>query len=341
MARRLLIALGGNAIKQSHELGTTEEQFRNVQNTVKQISEVIKRGSKEDRLAITHGNGPQVGNLLLQQEVSSHLLPPQSLDVISAMTQGQIGYMIQQSLTNMLKKIGGFASKIPVISIVNQVLVRKDDPDFRDPSKPIGNFLSKKEVEVLVKEKGFILNPPPGDAFLDKKLKGLVIKQVKPATYEKPYRRVVPSPDPIQNIEGEFIRMSIDSGAIVICSGGGGIPVILNEKGEYEGVFAVIDKDLAGERVAEAIGANEFIILTDVEYVKLNYGKSNEENVKSMSVNDAKKYLLEGHFLQGSMEPKIKACIRFLEWGGERAAIGHLNKTLEVVEGRNGTQIYR
>jgi len=313
---RIFIALGGNAIKKANEKGTYEEQVRNVKNTCRQLVELIKRGYE---VIITHGNGPQVGSLAIQQELSKNIVPPQPLHVLGAMTQGQIGYMIQQTLTNMLKKEG---IKKPVVTVITQTLVNPNDPAFKNPSKPIGSFYSKREAEKLAKERGYI------------------IKKVKPHG-EKAYRRVVPSPEPIEIIEGEAIRKMVDMGMVVIASGGGGIPVIKNEKGELEGVNAVIDKDLAGERLAEAVNADIMLILTDVEKVKLNFGKPDEKDIDSMSVEEAKKFLKEGHFPPGSMGPKVLACIRFVEHGGKKAIITSLEKALEALEGKTGTHIYK
>lgn len=340
MTKRLLIALGGNAIKQASEEGTAEEQFRNVATTCKQIVRLMRR-VEAGSIAITHGNGPQAGNLLLQQEEALHAgVPAQTLDVVGAMTQGQIGYMFQQTLQNFLKDAGGTLSEIPVVSIVTQVLVSPDDPDFLDPTKPVGNFFTKEEAENLVREKGYVINPKPGREYLDKKMKGYVIKEVKPTgSTPKPFRRVVPSPDPIKNIEGETIKMLVDKGAMVVASGGGGIPVVMNKDGHLEGVFAVIDKDKAGERMAEAINATDFLILTDVEYAMLNFGKQNQKPIHEMTNKEAEAYLAEGHFIAGSMGPKVEACVRFVKWGGERATISSLDKVLDAYDGKTGTHI--
>lgn len=313
MVKTIVIALGGNAIKKAEERGTAEEQFRNVRETCKQILGMIKRGYK---VVITHGNGPQAGNLLIQQE-ASEVVPPQPLDVVGAMTQGQIGYMLQQTLINYLKKSG---LNTPVVTVLTQVLVDKNDPDFKDPSKPVGPFYAEKEAKRLAEKKGY------------------VIKKVRPVG-EKVYRRVVPSPDPIAIIEKNAIKRLVDAGVIVIASGGGGIPVVINEDGSLEGVEAVIDKDLAGEKLAEVVNADIFLILTDVEKVKLNYGKTNEKNLDRMTLAEVKRYLKEGHFLSGSMKPKIMACIRFLESSEEKAIITSLDKATEALEGKTGTLI--
>lgn len=236
------------------------------------------------------------------------------------MTQGQIGYMLQQSLINFFKEEN---IEVPVATLVTQVLVREDDPDFQDPSKPVGPFYTKEEAEEL------------------KKTKGYIIKKVKPGE-GRVYRRVVPSPDPIKPIEAEAIRRLANAGVIVIASGGGGIPVVIDkETGRLRGVEAVIDKDLAGERLAEVINADKFLILTDVEKAKLNFGKPNEKDIDRMTVSEAKKYLQEGHFLAGSMGPKVKACIRFIEWGGKEAIITSLDKAVEALKGETGTHIVR
>jgi carbamate kinase len=318
--KRILIALGGNAIKQAHEKGSAEEQFKNVSVTAKHIVSMVEKLGKDDRLIITHGNGPQSGNLALQQEIAKQEIPAQPLDVVGAMTQGQIGYMLQNTIENMMAAKG---LKIPVICVVNQVLVDKNDQEFvgENASKPVGNFLTEEEAMKMKNEKGWI------------------VKKVKP-TAPKPWRRVVPSPDPIANVEAEAIKILVNAGAIVIASGGGGIPVY-KENGKLMGVEAVIDKDLAGERLAEVVEAETLLVLTDVEKAKLNFGKPDEKAIDRMTVSEAKKYLSEGHFLAGSMGPKVKACIRFLEWGGDEAIITSLDKAVEALEGKTGTWLVK
>ena len=316
MSKVVVVALGGNAIKKANERGTAEGQLRNVRETCRQILEIIKEGYK---VVITHGNGPQAGNLLIQQEEASKIVSPQPLDVVGAMTQGQIGYMLQQTLINYLKEAG---LNTPVVTVLTQVLVDKNDPDFHEPSKPVGSFYAEEEAERLAEKKSY------------------VIRKVRPVG-EKTYRRVVPSPDPRAIVESNAIKWLIDAGAIVIASGGGGIPVAMKGDGSLEGVEAVIDKDLAGEKLAEVANADVFLILTDIEKVKLNYGKPNEKDLNRMTLADAKRYLQEDHFLPGSMKPKITACVRFLEHGGEKAVITSLDKATEALEGRTGTLISR
>jgi carbamate kinase len=236
------------------------------------------------------------------------------------MTQGQIGYMLQQMLDNQLHDLG---LKVPVLAVVNRVRVSRDDPEFQgeNASKPVGNFLTEEEVRKLKQE-----HPE------------YIFKRVKPGE-GKVWRRVVPSPQPMGNVEAEAIKRLVDSGVIVIASGGGGIPVVLDPDGHLRGVEAVVDKDLAGEKLAEVINADTFLILTDVEKVKLNLGKPDEREIDRMTLSEAKRYLGEGHFLAGSMGPKVEACIRFLEWGGKRAIITALDKVIEALDGKTGTEI--
>jgi carbamate kinase len=307
-----MIALGGNAIKQPDESGTLEEQMRNVVTACGQIAEIARRGND---IIITHGNGPQVGNLAIQQENAQDIVPPQPLVVLGAMTQGQIGYMMQQSLRNLLSDDGW-----EVVTAVTQVLVDKNDPDFTDPHKPVGPFYTEEEAERLRSEKGW------------------TIVKVRPNS-DRQWRRVVPSPIPLGIIEGKAIKKMVDSGMIVIASGGGGIPVIRNEGGKLEGVDAVIDKDRAGEVLAEDVGADVLLILTDVDSAKLDYGKPDERPIKRMTVSEARRYSNEGHFLPGSMGPKVEACIKFVEQGGEKAIITSLAKAADALEGRAGTTV--
>ena len=310
----LVIALGGNAIKKAEEEGTYEEQLRNVKETCKQILEVIVRGY---RVVITHGNGPQAGNLLIQQEDSVRLVPTQPLDVVGAMTQGQIGYMLQQSLTNYGQELG---LSIQVAVVLTQVAVDENDSDFKNPSKPVGPFYTRRQAEKLADEKGYL------------------IKEVKPFG-RKSYRRVVPCPDPKAIVEKDLIKRLVETDYIVIASGGGGIPVVVGDNGKLRGIEGVVDKDLAAEKLAEVVGANTLLILTDVEKVKTNFGKTNESDVDKMTLAEAKNHLEEGHFLPGSMKPKIIACIRFLERGGRKAIITSLDKAVEALDGKTGTTI--
>ncbi len=285
---------------------------------------------------ITHGNGPQSGNLMVQQDAAANIVPPMPMDAVGAMTQGQIGYMIQQTLQNMMKKQ---KMSIPVATVVTQVVVSKDDPDFEDPSKPVGNFFTETEAKKIAAETGYVIDPKPGKDYIDKKMKGHVIKKVKP-TGDKPYRRVVPSPDPVRLAEAVAIKKLVDSKVVVVASGGGGVPVVEGKDGMLMGIDGVIDKDKAGERLAEAVKADIFLVLTDVEVAYLNFGKPEQKAVNKMTVAEAKKYLKEGHFLAGSMGPKVLACIRFIEEAkGKKAIITSLKKAEDALMGKTGTTI--
>ncbi len=316
MRKVIVIALGGNAIKQADEQGTVEEQRKNVATTCRQLVSMIEYGH---RLVITHGNGPQAGNLLIQQEAGTAEVPAQPLDIVGAMTQGQIGYMFQQSLQNLLWER---RLSLPVISIVNQVLVSKDDPDYQDPSKPVGPFYTKEEAEKLEAERP-----------------GYVIKEVKPENVERRFRRVVASPEPIRNIEYLGIRRMVDAGIVVVASGGGGVPVIFDENNNLEGTVAVIDKDKAGEVLATVVGADIFIVLTDVEHAKINFGQPDEKDLGCVPYSQMKALAAEGHFKAGSMGPKVEACLRFVEWGGQKAIITSLDKAIAALMDQSGTRI--
>jgi carbamate kinase len=306
--------LGGNAIKQSNEEGTTEEQFSNVDKTARQLAHIVKAGY---RPVVTHGNGPQAGSLLIQQEEARDLVPAQTLAVCGAMTQGQIGWMMQNRTDFRLREL---EIKKAVCSVVTQVEVSDDDPDFQNPSKPVGPFYTREEAEKLENEKGYI------------------IKEVKPGA-EKGWRRVVPSPEPIGIVEEEAIRDLVLHGVLVIASGGGGIPVKRESTGEYSGIDAVIDKDRAGFKLAQAVEADKFVILTDVEQVYINYNKPEQKALGRISVEEAEGYLNEGHFLAGSMGPKVQAAVRFAKWSKKEAIITSLDKAVDALDGKTGTHI--
>ena len=304
------IALGGNAFLQKGQKGTVEEQWDNVVKAMKQVADIIEKGY---RVILTHGNGPQVGNILEWMDALREKIPPLTMDFANAMTQGWIGYMIQQALTNELRRRG--VNK-HVVTVVNRVLVRKDDLAFQNPTKYVGPYYDEETAKRIAKEKGWAMKLDPRGG----------------------WRRVVPSPDPIGNVEIEAIRTLLRNGFIVVASGGGGIPVI-EEKGEIKGVEAVIDKDLAGERLASLVGADYFVIVTDVEGVYLHFRTPQQKLLRKLTVSKAEKLYKEGHFPPGSMGPKVLAAIRFIKNGGKRAAIGHLYKALDTLEGRTGTTI--
>lgn len=311
---KIVIALGGNAIKQAHQKGTTDEQFENVDATALQIAAISKAGYE---IVLTHGNGPQAGSLLIQQEEADNLVPGQTLAVCGAMTQGQIGWMLQNKLDYHLKKAGVPAR---VATVVTQVVVSEDDPDFQDPTKPVGPFYTKEEADHLAETKGY------------------VVREVKPGT-EKGWRRVVPSPEPIDIVEHEAINALVAGDFVVIASGGGGIPVGARDDGSYYGIEAVIDKDRAGFKLAQVVKADKFVILTDVEKVCLNYNTPEQKDLDTLTVAEAEKHFEDGHFLKGSMGPKVQAAVRFVKWSGKEAIITSLHKALDAVEGKTGTHI--
>jgi len=309
----VLIALGGNAFQTKGEIGTTENYWKNAYRAAETIVKIVKEGYK---VAVTHGNGPQVGVILEWMERSKDRIPPLAMDIAGAMTQGWLGYLLMQSIYNTLIKEGIKDHVKGVIAIVNQVLVSKDDPAWENPTKYVGSYYNtKEEAEKIAKEKGWVIKKDPrgGD------------------------RRVVPSPNPTENIEVGAVRKLIDEGWIVIASGGGGIPVIREDDGTLKGVEAVIDKDLAGEVLATNLQVGTFVILTDVEGAYLNFGQPNQKKLDTVTVSELEKYYNEGHFKAGSMGPKVLASIRFIKHGGKRAIIGHLKDGYRVVKGESGT----
>lgn len=310
----VVIALGGNAIKQAGEEGTSEDQFNNVALTCNQLVKMNKQGYL---MILTHGNGPQAGNLLIQQEEGSDLVPSMPLDVVDAMTQGEIGYMFQNQLQNAFRRDG---REIPIATLITQMVVDENDPDFKNPSKPVGPFYTEEKAKKLQQTKGY------------------VVKEVRSGA-EKNWRRVVPSPAPIDLVEAESIKTLLDNRVIVITSGGGGIPVVRQENGELVGIEAIVDKDIAGQKLAEIVDGDIFLVLTDVDHVYLNYGQINQKAIRQMTVTEAKRYIKESQFTKGSMAPKVSACIAFVEKGGDRAIISSVNQALDALGGKAGTEI--
>lgn len=300
----LLVALGGNALIRKGQAGTIEEQFENLRVPIRQIASL----SRFYNIIITHGNGPQVGNLLLQQELSDDI-PRLPLEILVAQTQGQIGYMIESSLDSELMALGIIDEK-PLVSLISYVVVDEKDPAFENPSKPIGPVYTGEEAKAL---------PFPT------------------RETSKGYRRVVASPSPITIIEKREISRLIEMGFIVICCGGGGIPVI-REGRSFCGVDAVIDKDLASAKLAEEVGVDIFLIATDVQGVALDYGSPGEQFLSALSREEAARYSAEGQFPPGSMGPKIEAALSFLKNGGKRAVIGSIEAIEDAVYGRAGTE---
>ncbi len=300
----LLIALGGNALIRKGEKGSVAQQFKNLVLPIRQIA----RLSQDYRIIITHGNGPQVGNLLLQQESCAEV-PKLPLEILVAQTQGQIGYMIESTLDSQLMDLGVHIK--PLISLITYVVVHEDDPAFSHPTKPIGPvYKSEKDV--------------PSGYPIVKTAKGL--------------RRVVVSPKPVTIIEKREIKKLINSDFIVICCGGGGIPVV-REGRAFQGVDAVIDKDLASAKLAEEVGVDIFVIATDVDGVALNYGTAEEVFLRDLNVQSAAQLIAEGHFAAGSMRPKVEAAVQFVHNGGKRAVITSIKAIGSAVNREAGTEI--
>ncbi|KLK88943.1 carbamate kinase [Methanoculleus sediminis] len=307
----VVIALGGNAILQHRETGTAEDQFENVRKASRHIAEIAAEGYA---VAVTHGNGPQVGDILLRNELAKEILPPMPLDVCGAESQGMIGYMLQQSLQEALREAG---LDRPVATVLTQTLVDGDDPAFESPEKPIGPFYTPMQAKKLQEEKGWRMVRIPGQG----------------------YRRVVPSPRPIALVEERAIVRLVSAGAIVIAAGGGGVPVVSDGRGALRGVEAVVDKDYTAAILARLVGAEDLLILTDVERVALNYGRPDRQEIGEMTVREARSHLAAGQFPPGTMGPKIEAAVGFLEAGGERAIIASLEEASTALAGRAGTRI--
>lgn len=305
---KIVVALGGNALISTGQEFSVKNEVKAAQKAMACVAELAKLGHK---IALTHGNGPQVGALLLGHEIAGESV---QLEVSVAESQGQIGYILLQSLQNALSKKR--VSK-NVVVVLTRVLVDKKDMAFRRPTKPIGPFYSKQKA-----------------AFLKKK----ALKLVEDSG--RGFRRVVASPLPQKIIEQQAISKLFENGVIVIACGGGGIPVV-KEKGEIKGVSAVIDKDHASALLASHIGADLLLVVTSVEFVCLNFGKKNEERIFKMNVPLAKKFLKAGQFAEGSMQPKIEAAVHFLQKGGKKAVICSVGKMLDALQGKSGTLIVR
>jgi carbamate kinase len=296
IGRRLVVAIGGNAILRDGQKGTAEEQLANLEVACVAISGLVRPGVD---IVLTHGNGPQVGNILVQNEAARDDVPALPLDVCGAQSQGSLGYLIQQTLAGVLEKKG---IRRDVVSLVTQTVVDVNDPAFQKPTKPVGPYYGEEQARLLSSDKGW-------------KLKEIKEKEAK----EKRFRRVVASPQPQQIVEAGLIRKMVRLGAIVIAAGGGGIPVVKRADGGFSGVEAVIDKDLASATLARDIKADTLMLLTDVEKVFLDFRKPGQRAIGQMTVADATRYLAEGQFPAGSMGPKMEAAVRFLSDRQERS----------------------
>lgn len=308
---RIVIALGGNALQSGDAEPTAQAQLEVVRRTCEQIAQISSQGYE---MALVHGNGPQVGRILLASETAKDVTPAMPFDVCGAMSQGYIGYHIQQALRYALARRN---RSVPVVSITTQMVVERDDPAFQSPSKPIGPFCTEEEARRLEQEKGYTMREDAG----------------------RGWRRVVPSPLPRRIVEIDAVRRLWDDTIVVTC-GGGGVPVVENPDGSLAGVAAVIDKDFAAELLAEQVKADVLLILTEVEKVAIRFGKPDQEDLDHLTLETAARYVDEGQFGAGSMLPKVQAAMKFVRANPDkRAVISSLDKALPALEGRTGTQI--
>jgi carbamate kinase len=316
MKKIAVVALGGNALLRENEIGTIEQQETNTTDTLENLIFLLNAGFE---LVITHGNGPQVGNILMRNDAGSQVynIAPMPLDICVADSQGGIGYMIERMLRNVLKKHG---IKKNVITMVSMTTVHPDDPAFSNPTKGIGKIYPEEEAKKLKEEKGWIFKP-------SSKTHG-------------GWRRMVPSPQPIDIINRETIESLVRAGNIVIAAGGGGIPVYYDENGDLRTLDAVIDKDLASALLASQIKANEFYILTDVSFIYKDFGKPTQEKLEFLNYADTVKYLESGTFAEGTMAPKIKACLYFIKNGGDKSVITEAKKLEDKSYGSKITMEY-
>ena len=311
-AVKVIVALGGNALQDAKGPATAEAQLDVVRRTCEYLADINAAGYE---IAIVHGNGPQVGRIILASETAKNVTPSMPFDVCSAMSQGYIGYHIQQGLQEALRRRG--RADLPVVTLVTQVAVDADDPAFRNPTKPIGPFYTEEEAKQLAETKGYTVKEDAG----------------------RGWRRVVASPIPKEIVELDTVKRLWDSSIVITC-GGGGIPVIKNADGALEGTAAVIDKDFAASLLARSVDADILLILTEVEKVSLNFRKPDQKDLDHMTAEEALRYIEEGHFAPGSMLPKVKAAVDFaISAPGRRAIITSLYKAADALAGRTGTVI--
>lgn len=308
----IVIALGGHALIKQGEKGTISEQEKNGMVIAESLFKVLE--SSQYDIVITHGNGPQAGHSLLKNEKCKDILPPLPLDVCVAENQGSMGYILQQAIMNKFRKESKSRS---IVTMITQVKVSKFDKAFKNPTKPIGPFYTKDEIEEILKRENWPIVEDAG----------------------RGYRRVVPSPEPLEIIQLESIKHLVHEGHIIITLGGGGIPVWEKDDGDFEGIEAVIDKDISSAQLASKLSADLFIILTEVEYVYLNYGKKNQHLLNKIDINKAKEYLKNGEFGEGNMEPKIKAALLYLESGGKEVIITEVKNFVNALTNNEGTHI--
>jgi carbamate kinase len=308
---RLLVAIGGNATHPENIRGTSDEQKEVADRTARAL---LPLAELDNELILTHGNGPVVGKILMRQALTAQRIPPMSLDICVAHSQGGIAYLLMQALENALREVDNARH---VACLLTQVEVDPEDPAFKDPSKPVGPFFSEEQAQALTRELGWLMREDSG----------------------RGWRHVVPSPRPRHIVDLSLIQVLARRGTIVIAGGGGGIPVIRGPKGVRHGIAAVIDKDLTSAHMANVLGIQHLMILTAVPKVAINFGKPDQRSLDRVSLRELKALHAEGHFPPGSMGPKIAAAIRFLEGGGERVIIGHLDDAMAALRGETGTHI--
>lgn len=309
--RRLVIAIGGNAVHPEDIAGTSEEQKDVATQTAKAL---LPLAEVDNELIITHGNGPVVGKIMMRQMLTMNRIPPMSMDICVAHSQGGIGYLLMQAIENALREKG---NKRHVASLLTQVEVDANDPAFQNPTKFVGPFFSEEEAKKITVELNWLMREDSG----------------------RGWRHVVPSPKPKHVCDISLVDALVKRGTIVIAGGGGGVPVVRDEKGVRTGVPAVIDKDLTSAHIANVLGIEELLILTAVPRIAVNFGKPNQRDLTEVSLTEIKAYHKEGHFPPGSMGPKVDAAIRFIEGGGKRAVISHLDHALPALLGKTGTHI--
>lgn len=308
----IVLALGGNAISRPGKRSGIPDQFYATKESMQHVADLVINGY--EKILVCHGNGPQVGAAILRSEIAQKAIYPHPMDVCVADTQGEMGYMIQQVLNNCLRECG---IKRPIATVITQVLVDTNDPAFENPSKPVGMFYNDREAKELMAGRGWAMLEDAG----------------------RGWRRVVPSPRPVHVLEKEVIKHLFDKGYIVIAGGGGGIPVGLNRYNKYYGMEAVVDKDLTSAIIANEVEADILLIMTGVEHAYINFGKKNQRALTTVGAEEMQKHLKEGEFADGSMKPKIEACLNFLQQGGREAIITSIPNCLMALRGKTGTHI--
>jgi carbamate kinase len=309
--RLAVVAFGGNALLKQEDRGTQEEQIARAKQAARWLAEIVRHGYK---LLVVHGNGPQVGNILVQAEEASTKIPPQSLDVCVAQTEGSMGFMLQQAIRNRLESIGIGGE---VAAVLTEVEVDANDPAFKRPTKPIGPFFTRYRAEALERDLGWTMREDSG----------------------RGWRHVVPSPRPLRILNMKTISRMVGEASVVIAAGGGGIPVVRGRDGQWRGIEAVIDKDYASALLAGELNADLFIILTSVSKVAIDFGKPSQQSLDRMTVSEAEKHLAAGQFPAGSMGPKIEASVQFVHATGKDVIITDVDHLRDALEGREGTVI--